>query len=113
MHSFAQALQCVQVIVYVLSGHLWLWLELLPATTEEEDFFELFGITATAMPLRDAGLFICEHYVSICKEANIYVIIRKQLSGSKCHDVIYIYQTYIYILIFFYSLLKNNKTVSQ
>ena len=54
------------------------------------------------MPLRDAGLFICEHYVSICKEANIYVIIRKQLSGSKRHDVTYIYQTYIYILIFFF-----------
>ena len=29
-----------------------------PTTTEEEDFFELAGLTATATPLRDARLFV-------------------------------------------------------
>ena len=80
-----------------------------PTTTEEEDFFEPAGLTATATPLRDARLYVVNFFGSNYLEA----IIRKQSFGSNRHDAIYIYQTCKYILIFFYSLLKNNKTLSH
>ena len=51
-------------------------------TTEEEAFFGICGITATAMPLHDAGLCVREHYVSVCKE-HIFT----NLISSKRHDV--------------------------